>query len=264
MLRNVFLKSLRDQRWALVGWGTGVVLLVLIESSVWPTVRDMPDFSEFVQAYPEAMQELFDLESMATASGFMNAELFTLVLPLLFIIFGISRGARLIAGEEEGGTLEVLLVTRVSTTSLVLQKAAALATALLALGAMVFLTFVLTGSAFDLDIGADDLAVASLVMVLMGVEFGFLALAVGAATGRRALALGIAGTAAIASYLLYALGLIVDFMEPWRPFSPFDQALSGGPLGGALPASIGWVVLVAVVALAAALPVFARRDIQVH
>ncbi len=264
MLRNVFTKSLRDQRWALVGWGTGVVLLVLMESSVWPTVRDMPDFDEFVEAYPEAMRQLFDLEKMATASGFMNAELFTLVLPLLFIIFGISRGARLVAGEEEGGTLEVLLVTRVSTTSLVLQKAAALATSLLFLGALVFLTFLVTAPTFGMDIGAGDLATASLAMVLMGVEFGFVALAIGAATGHRALALGIAGTAAVASYLLYALGLIVDFMEPWRPLSPFDQALSGGPLGSALPASIGWVVLVAVLALAAALPVFARRDIHVH
>jgi ABC-2 type transport system permease protein len=158
----------------------------------------------------------------------------------------------------------VLLVTRVSTHGLVLQKAAALGASLLILGLVVFLTFLVTSAAFGMDLGAGDVAVASAAMVLLGLEFGCLALAVGAATGRRAIALGVAGTAAVASYLLYAIGLIVESMESWRPFSPFDQALSGGPLGSPLPASIGWVALVAVVFVAAALPVFARRDIRAH
>lgn len=264
MFRNVFTKSLRDQRWALLGWSIGVVLLVVMESFVWPTLRDMPNIDELMAGYPDAMKEMFNLEAMTTAIGFMNAELFTLVLPMLFIIFGVSRGARMVAGEEESGTLEFLLVTRVSPTAFVLQKAAALAAAVSALGVVLFLTLWASSAAFGMGISPVDVATGSLTMVLLGVEFGFLALAVGAATGRRGVALGVAGSAAVASYVLYAIALIVDSVEPWGPVSPFTQALSDGPLGAGPPLTTGWIVLAAAVFVAASLPVFERRDLRTH
>lgn len=264
MLHSVFGKAVRDQRWALLGWGVGAALLVLIESAVWPTLRDMPDLSQFLESYPEAMQDLFDVGAMTTGTGFMNAELFTLMLPLLFIIFGVSRGSRLVAGEEEAGTLEAILVTPVSTRALVLQKAAALAVTIAFLGVVLAVTLLTCSAAFDLGIGVGDTLTGALAMVLLGIEFGWLALAVGAASGRRALALGVGGVAAVAGYVVYALGLIVDSFKSWQPLSPFEQALGDGPLGSPPPPSLIWVVLAAAVVLAASLPVFDRRDIRVH
>jgi ABC-2 type transport system permease protein len=69
---------------------------------------------------------------------------------------------------------------------------------------------------------------------------------------------------AVAAYLLYAAGALVDAIEPWQPLSPFHQALASGPLGGGLPLSYLWLLLPAVAFLLAALPVFDRRDITVH
>lgn len=262
MLRNVYLKTLRDQRWALLGWGTGLVLLVVAEASVWPTIRDMPNFDQLLEGYPAGMDELFDLSAMSTAQGFMNAELFTLVLPMLFIIFGATRGARMIAGEEEAGTLGVLLVTRVSPGSLLLQKAWALVTAVAALGLTLVVSTYAASSVFDLDMPLVDIVSGSLAMALLGVEFGALSLSVGAATGRRSLALGAAGSTALASYLVYALGLFVDALEPWRPLSPFHQAVSEGPLGAGLPLSFFWLLVGATAVLTASLPIFERRDVR--
>ncbi|HET7430177.1 MAG TPA: ABC transporter permease subunit [Nocardioides sp.] len=264
MLRTVFGKALRDQRWALVGWGGGVVLLVLVEAAVWPTFSDMPDMEQFLNNYPEAFRKLFDLTSMTTGTGFMNAELFTLMLPLLFIVFAVGRGARMIAGEEESGVLEVVLATPVSTRSVLLQKAAALVVGVTVLGAVLAVVLLLCSAVFGLGIGVGSALSGCVAMVLMGVEFGALALAVGASTGRRALAIGVAGAAAVAAYVLYALALIVDAFEPWQPLSPFHQALHAGPLGSGLPASSALVALGAVVVLAAAVPVFERRDLRLR
>jgi beta-exotoxin I transport system permease protein len=261
MLGNVFLKGLRDQRRALVGWGIGIVLLVLLEAALWPSIRDMPDLKEFLASYPEAMRELFNLEDFGTGTGFMNAELFSAMLPILFIIFAIGRGARMIAGEEESGTLDVLLLTPVSAVRLVLHQGAALAAGVAALGAVLYTTMLGSSWTFGLGIGAADLAGATLAMVLLGVEFGWLALAVGAALGRRAVAIAVASAAAVAAYVLYVAGELVGVLEPWQPLSPFHQALDGGPLGAGLPAAYAWMPLAAAAVLAAALPVFDRRDI---
>jgi ABC-2 type transport system permease protein len=262
MLNNVYLKSLRDQRWALLGWGVGITLLVVVESAMWPSLRDMPNIDQFLQSYPKALREMFDLNSMTTGLGFMNAELFTMVMPLLFIIFGIGRGARMIAGEEESGTLEVLLLTPVSPTSLVLHKAAALATSLFTLGAVLLLVMTVCSWVFDMGIALGDVVPGSLAMVLLGVEFGWLSLALGAATGRRAAAIGLTTVAAVSAYVLYVAGMLVEEVAGWQVLSPVQQALGAGPLGAGLPRDWVWMALSALVCLAAGITVYNRRDVN--
>ena len=46
MLRNVFLKSLRDQRKSLIFWGLGIAALTLVTILFYPAVKDAPEFSE--------------------------------------------------------------------------------------------------------------------------------------------------------------------------------------------------------------------------
>lgn len=259
---HVLVKSLRDQRRALVGWTVGIVALVMVEGAVWPSIRDMPNFDELLESYPEAMREMFDVENMSTGAGFLNTELYTLVLPALFIIFGIARGARLVAGEEEAGTLEILLVTPLSTTRLLLEKAAAMLVSLVLLGLVCAVSTLAASAIWDMGVPVGSVAVGSLAMVLLGLEYGWLALAVGAMTGSRVLALGFAGVAVVAAYVLYVLGLLVDEVSDWMPLSPFHQALVDGPLDPAIPARFGWLLLGALVVLAISAPVFARRDVR--
>ena len=80
---------------------------------------------------------------------------------------------------------------------------------------------------------------------------------------RPAVSIAVAGTAAVAGYLLCALGAFVDAVEPWRLVSPFHQALEGGPIGAGLPASYAWMGTLAAVVLVASLPVFDRRDVAI-
>ncbi len=261
---NVFLKTLRDQRKALIGWSIGLALLVLLEAALWPTVRNMGNLQDFIANYPEALRELFKVDEFATGNGFLNGELYSLMLPVLFLVYGIGRGARSIAGEEEAGTLEVLLTTRVSPAGLVLHRAAALAVAVSGLGAVLFVAVVACSSIFGLHVTVADAATGSLAMVLLAVEFGWLALAVSAVTGRHVIAIAAAAALAVSAYLLYAAGQIVDVLEPWRGVSPFQQALADGPLGAGFPAAYLWMPAAAVVFVLAAIPVFDRRDITVH
>jgi ABC-2 type transport system permease protein len=262
-MRSVFIKALYDQRRSLFGWGVGLTLMVLLEAALWPSIGRMPDIEHFLAGYPEAMRELFNLDDFRTGTGFLNAELFSAMVPILFLTYAIGRGARAIAGEEESGTLDVLLVTRVTAASLLVEQAVALLAGVLALGSALFAAILVGSALFDMGVAAGPLLFATLATVLLAFEFGCLALAVGAVTGRRAVAIGVASAAAVATYLLHVAGELVDAVAPWQPLSPFTQALSGGPIGAGFQPEHLLLPAVAVALVAAAIPVFNRRDIVV-
>jgi ABC-2 type transport system permease protein len=99
-------------------------------------------------------------------------------------------------------------------------------------------------------------------MTLLGAEFGLLALAVGAVTGRRGPAITVAGVAAVASYLLFALGALVEEIEPWRFLSPFQHAIGTDPILNGISAGYALaMVAVGVVAIVLGSPLLERRDI---
>lgn len=117
---------------------------------------------------------------------------------------------------------------------------------------------------FNLDVPLGEAVAGSLAMVLLGVEFGWLAVAVSAVTGRHVVATAVASATAVAAYVPYAAGGLVEELQPWQGISPFDQALSAGPLGGGVPWAFLRMPTTAAVFVALAVPVFDRRDITVH
>ena len=130
MRRNVFLKTLSDARRALVWWSLGLIGMSTLMIAVYPTVRDNPDLNKMVQDYPEALKAFIafggELDYVSGA-GYLGSELFAFMVPLLLLIAAIGAGARAIAGEEERGTLDLLLANPLSRRRLVLDKLAAVA-----------------------------------------------------------------------------------------------------------------------------------------
>ncbi len=262
MLGTVFAKTLRDQRRGLMGWGVGIVANVVLMAAIWPSFSDV-DYESLLEQYPEGLKDVFNIDEMSTAAGFLNGELYSLVLPAVFIIFAVGRGARLVAGEEEEGTLETLAALPVSRDRVLLEKAAALVAAVGLLALALLFSSVAMSVAVGMDIPAVHLFNAAAAMFLLGTEFALIALALSAGTGRRALAIGVATGLAAASYLLFVVAKLVDAFEPFLELSPFHQAISGGPIGPTLPPIAIAMPVVGLVALAAAVPVFHRRDLAV-
>ncbi len=54
--------------------------------------------------------------------GYLNSQLFFLMLPIILGIFAISLGSDALAGEEGRGTLDLLLSTPLSRRKAVLEK----------------------------------------------------------------------------------------------------------------------------------------------
>ena len=262
-MRSIYAKAMWDQRRSLSAWGSAVAGLILLEASLWPSIGSMPSFDEYLQEFPEALRELFAVDQMATGTGFLNAELFTLMLPMLFIVYGISRGSRMIAGEEEAGTLDLLLVTPLSSARLLLEEALALLSGVSILGGVAFVSTTIGSAVFGLDVSVSAAAVGSSSIALLGLEFGAVALVAGALTGRRGFAMGTAAAVALGAYVLFVAGIFVAELGWWQQVSPFHQALRTGPLTAHPPASLVWVAVVPVALVTAALPLWSRRDVGV-
>ena len=260
-MRSIFRKALWDQRRSLPVWGSAISLFIFLEAALWPSMESMASLDEYLQDFPEPLRELFAINEMTTGRGFLNAELFTLMLPILFVVYGITHGARMVAGEEEAGTLDLLLVTPLSTTRLLVEEAMALLVGLAGLGAAALVTTVLASELFGLQVSVGAALAGALAVSLLGVEFGVVALVTGALTGRRGLAIAVSSGAASASYLLFVAGMFVDDLAAWRAVSPVHQALHAGPLAADLPASFAWLLVVPLGLVVAAVPVWARRDI---
>lgn len=262
--RTVAAKALFDQRRGLLGWGLGIAAMTALFILMYPMVRGMPDLEQFLGQYPEAFAQLFNIEAITSGAGFLNAELFSLLAPALFVIYGVSRGARAVAGEEEAGTLEVLLATPVPRTRVLVEKALALVVGITVLGVVLFATIVAVGPLVDLGLGVAYAAAASASVTLLGIEFGLLALAVGAATGRRSIAIGVAGVTAVASYMLFVLGALIEELEPWQVLSPFQHAIGTDPILNGMSGGYALaMVAVALAAIALSTPLLEHRDIAV-
>jgi beta-exotoxin I transport system permease protein len=264
MLRNVFGKTLWDQRRGIVIWALAVAAVGVLYAAFWPTM-DTPELQKFLEAYPKGVMDALGFTDITSPAGYLGATTYGLLGPVLIIIYGAMFGARAIAGEEEAGRLEVLLAHPVERWQVVIQRAAAMVVALALAGAALWAAMLAAaGPAQFSEIGADRLAAASTQLVLLGLLFGTLALLIGAATGKRAIALGVVGGLAVAAYLANNLAPSVAAIAGAQKLSPFYYYNEGRPLVNGWQLVDGLLLLgvsVAFIALAALL--FRRRDVAV-
>jgi ABC-2 type transport system permease protein len=265
MLRNVFLKSLRDLRRGFVWWSVGLAGMAAMMVSVYPSVKGNPALDKLVQNYPEALRGFFGFGGeldYTSAAGYLGMELFSLVVPLLLLIAAVAAGSAAVAGEEERGTMDLLLSLPVSRPRLVLEKLAALVTEAVALGLVVWLSLWVGARAVGMDIAATKLGAATASAVALAVAYGAIALLVGCATGRRGLAIAITSAAAVAAYLLNSLAPLVDLPDPVQKVSPFYYYVGDNPLRSGLdPLHVLVLLGIAAVGAAAAVVAVRRRDL---
>ena len=268
MLKNVTFKTLRDRRRSLLWWVVGIFGYLLGIGAVYPIVEDNQEqFEALLETYPDELLAIMGVggeESLFDPVGFMQAEAFGWIVPLVFAIYGAVQGARAVAGEEEDGTIDLVMATPLSRTGLVWQKWMALVLAEGVLGLTLLVSLAVDRALFNLDIPLANIAAGSFMAVVLGVFFGSLALAVGAGTGLRGLTVGMVTLVAAGTYLLNSLAGLVEILEAVQPVSPFYYYGASSPLRHGLDAGHALILGgLAVVFLGIGLVVVGRRDLGV-
>jgi len=263
MPTEVLVETLRERRRSLLWWVLGLAALIALNIAFYPSVRDDEALSDYAKDLPESVRALFaggelDLTSPA---GYLNSQIFALMAPLILLIFTIGAGAGAVAGEEERGTLDLLLAHPVRRRDYVVQHFLALAALVGALTLVLLATVALGSWLVDLEIGFGRLLAASVGVGLLALLFGAIALAAGAIRPGRARAIAAAAGLAVAAWIFDGLAQAVDVLEAWRPLSPYYHALGQNPLREGAPWA-GWAILAIATAVFVASAAFGleRRD----
>src|SRR5215469_6540168 len=202
MFRSILSKSLRDYRIPMLAWGFGLALfMVSVVTTATPAV-----VTAFI-TFARIISFLGDPYAMNTPEGYITFRYMETTLPILLSIWPILAGARLVRGEEERGTMDVLVATPQSRTRLLLSKTGALVIALLVI-AVLFALGVVAGEA-ALKGGHVDFAralLAGLNLSSLAFFFGMVALLISQATVSRRAAAGWASGLLILFVLLNMVG----------------------------------------------------------
>jgi ABC-2 type transport system permease protein len=260
-----FVVRVLRERWrGLAGWIGGLVALITIQVSVYPTIRDSREgWSELTEQFPEAFRKMFRMQDYTSPVGYLSTELFSFMIPLIFIGLATTWGARAGAEEEENGTADVLL-------SLPLSRRSILATRMMCTVFVIACTLLIATAALwvgtyivNMNIAVAHILQASIACGLLAMVFGGFAVALASWSGRRGVGLGAGLGLAIAAFVLYSLAPLVTALEHLLPVNPFEWTIGKTPLQDGLD-PIWSVVALGVSFLLAGVAVIAykRHDIS--
>ncbi len=141
------------RRRSLVVWSLSIGLMCALEVAIYPSVQD--SISVAVESYPKALKEAFAIGNLDTVEQFLNAEMFSLIVPIALGFFALRAIARDLADAAEHSYLDVLLSVPLSRRLLVaasfLATAIELIVILLAVTLITWIAGALAGAGLPLD-----------------------------------------------------------------------------------------------------------------
>lgn len=265
-LRDVLVEirwQLVRRRRALLGWAVALAAVAGIYVPFYP-VMGGGELQSLVDALPPELISALGYDRIGTPAGYLTSTVFGLLAPSLLLVFGIGLGARTIAGEEEEGGLELAASAPVRRDVLLAGRIIAMHTQVFLLAVTTTVVTALLVRVVGMDVTLSGIVAAGLGLNLLVNAFATIALAVGAVTGRRAIAMAVGASIAVSSYIAHALSGVVERGDLLERLSPFSWYLAGDPVAQGVPI-VGYVLLgtLTFVAWAAALTRFPRRDLGV-
>lgn len=214
------LKHEIQSRWgAILGWGIGLSLFGSMYIGIWPEMGEQLGDLQNLSIY-EGMG--FDMGSFA---GYMSSVVVQYI-PLLLSIYAITVSTGTLAGEEDKGTLELLMSTPLKRWEIVSVKAIAISVVglliVIVAGIGDVIALVLVRTSIEVDVTPMQLFTTilnswpiTLAVLMMGLFFG-------AYLPNRRTALIVVTTIFVASYFLKVTAGLVESLDFLRHFSLFN------------------------------------------
>lgn len=267
-MSSIFAKTVWERRRSIVWWMLGLAALAAITAAFYPSIRnDAASFEDLFDAFPEPLLALFgvdDVDALLTATGLINSRLYAGVGPVIVAVLGISLGTSAIAGEEEAGTLDLLLAQPVTRTQIVVEKLVAAAVLITMVVAALFLALSALNPIFELELGFGGILAANVALGLFALVFASFALAVGAVTGNRGLTIGVSAAVTGALFFLNGLAPLIDELRWLQRLTPYYWLQDPNPLANGFDLlALAILLMISVALVGLAIWGINRRDIGV-
>jgi ABC-2 type transport system permease protein len=261
-LRSVFLKTLRDYRIPIFGWGIGMGLVVVSAMASVATLLTTPQAREQLVSLAATFAWNADVVAVDTTGGYATFKIGIFI--FLIAVWPLLAASRMLRGEEDRGSLDVLLSLPRPRVRLALEKLAALWTALLGMGVLIGLLAFAGGRAFGGDFGLGDALLFGLNLAVLCAVIGGLALLISQFTQEGGPAAGWTAGLLLVFIVLDMVHRVIPNSEWISRLSPVYYYNLSKPLVPSYGVNAGAMLLLLVLVLVlngAAVWLFARRDV---
>jgi ABC-2 type transport system permease protein len=268
-LRNIYTKTIRDNRAGILGWGLGIATLMAVGASQYgQLISGTPEerrrlAAETAKAFEGFSFLIGDIVGLDTIGGFITTRVMGFI-PVMIGLWAIVLAVGALRGEEQNGSIDVLLATPHSRWSVAEQKVAAVLTAVLVVCALAWLGL-WAGVALTVEqLGVGDMALGMLNVFVMSVFWAGAGLLVSQFVAIRRTASSITGGVMFAAFLVNNLLSGNDNLSWLAWLSPFHWYSVSKPMApgyGMEWGALTLMVVAAVVVTLAAVWIFTRRDV---
>jgi ABC-2 type transport system permease protein len=237
----------------------GLVAVLVIVGALFPAVGGTIGKLNL----PRGVSQLLGGADYATLTGWFRSEIGSVYGPLVMGAVAITAASAATAGEEEDRILALVLAHPITRARLVLAKAGAVAALVVIVAVAAWLGLLIGVALGGGGIGVGKTAAFAVHLAFFGLTIGAVALAMGAGTGRRSLASGVAAGVGVLGWLINGFAPLVDALDWLKYVSPFYYYAGHDPLTQGI--DVGDLVVLgatAAVLTALAMASFERRDLR--
>lgn len=257
---NLLRFEIASRRNATLGWGVGLTLFGLLYIGLYPEVAGLMADIKDISIYRAMGIDLGGFEGYLASTAIQFA-------PVILGIYAILAGTGALAGEEDDGTLELVVASPLKRWQILLMKAVALGLSAFVILLIASLADVLVVAMIDVETAVTSGALIGAVLNAWPLTFAFMMISVwlGTVMPSRRLAALTATAIFIASYFGRMATNMVTSLDPLKKFLLFNyfDASPGVLIDGVQGSDVLVLLAVALVFLGLGLVGFQRRNITV-
>jgi ABC-2 type transport system permease protein len=220
----------RAMRRAVGWWSAALAALVILTTLFWPIFRGTTGISEALNNLPAGILTAFGLEDFGSPAGYLRANLYEILVPILLVAAAVTFVGGQTASEEAAGRLELYLTQPISRPAIYLGRALAALLGLVAVTVVLTVVQLASDAVVGLEIPLANLLSTIALSMSLAALFGSAAFAIACIRPRPSVVYAAGIELAVASYLVVALFSFSPTLEPWSHLSPWSWAFGGDPL----------------------------------